>query len=291
MKNLLTFTLLFLFALVLHAQDPKLNIVVIGAHPDDCDVDAGGTAYQFAQMGHHVLFVSLTNGDAGHYSKGGGALAKIRMKEAEEAGRRIGVTYKVLDNHDAELMPTLELRHEIIRIIRRWNADVVITHRPYDYHPDHRNTGIAVQDAAFLVTVPNVAPDVPALKVNPVFLYSQDGFQKPNPFQPDIAVDISEVYDKKVYGMAAHESQFFEWLAWLDGKLETVPEGEQERLDWLAKMRLNTPTPAIRKSLEKWYSPEVAAKATAAEAFEICEFGRHPSDEDIVHLFPMLGKK
>jgi len=290
MKSSILILLFSLFVFTIQAQDKKINVVVIGAHPDDCDVDVGGTAYQFAQMGHNVLFVSLTNGDAGHFSKGGGALAKIRMKEAQEAGKRIGVSYRVLDNHDAELMPTLEVRHEIIRIIRSWNADVVITHRPYDYHPDHRNTATAVQDAAFLVTVPNVAPDVPALRVNPVFLYSQDGFQKPNPFQADIAVDISAVYDKKVYGMAAHESQFFEWLPWLDGKLDEVPDNEKDRLEWLGKMRLNTPTPAIRKSLEKWYDTETAEKATAAEAFEICEFGRHPSDEDIQQLFPMLGK-
>lgn len=290
MKSSILFVLFFLFAFAIQAQDSKLNIVVIGAHPDDCDGDVGGTAYQFAQMGHKVLFVSLTNGDAGHFSKGGGALAKIRMNESQEAGKRFGVTYKVLDNHDAELMPTLKLRHDVIRLIRSWNADVVITHRPYDYHPDHRNTGIVVQDAAFLVTVPNVAPDVPALSINPVFLYSQDGFQKPNPFQPDIAVDISAVYDKKVYGMAAHESQFFEWLPWLNGKIDEVPEGEKERLEWLEKGRMNTPTPAIRASLEKWYGSEKAKIATAAEAFEICEFGRHPSDDDILKLFPMLGK-
>ncbi len=290
MKSSILFVLFFLFAFAIQAQDSKLNIVVIGAHPDDCDGDVGGTAYQFAQMGHKVLFVSLTNGDAGHFSKGGGALAKIRMNESQEAGKRFGVTYKVLDNHDAELMPTLKLRHDVIRLIRSWNADVVITHRPYDYHPDHRNTGIVVQDAAFLVTVPNVAPDVPALSINPVFLYSQDGFQKPNPFQPDIAVDISAVYDKKVYGMAAHESQFFEWLPWLNGKIDEVPEGEKERLEWLGKGRMNTPTPAIRASLEKWYGSEKAKNATAAETFEICEFGRHPSDDDIRKLFPMLGK-
>jgi len=290
MKTTALFLLFFLFAFTLRSQDTKLNIVVIGAHPDDCDLDAGGTAIQFAQMGHNVLFVSLTNGDAGHFANGGGALAKIRMAEAQEAGKRFGVTYKVLDNHDAELMPTLELRKEVIRLIRSWNADVVISPRPYDYHPDHRNTGIVVQDAAFLVTVPNVAPDVTALKVNPVFLYSQDGFQKPNPFQPDIAVDISAVYDKKVYAVAAHESQFFEWLPWLNGQLDQVPKDEKERLEWLGKGRINTPTTAIRKSLEKWYGKERAEKATAAEAFEICEFGRYPSDEEIKLLFPMLGK-
>ncbi len=290
MKIAIIFILSFFMAFTTHAQNTKINVVVIGAHPDDADLDVGGTAYQFAQMGHNVLFVSLTNGDAGHFKKGGGELAKIRMKETEEAGKRIGVTYKVLDNHDAELMPTLELRHDIIRIIRNWNADVVITHRPYDYHPDHRNTAIAVQDAAFLVTVPNVTPDVPELKVNPVFLYSQDNFQKPNPFQPDIAVDISDVYDKKVYGMAAQESQFFEWLPWLNGQLEDVPDNEQDRLEWLGKMRLIPPSPAMRKSLEKWYDAETAEKAWAVEAFEICEFGRHPSDEEIRMLFPMLGQ-
>lgn len=289
MKKTSIFILFIALFYTLSAQDPKINVVVIGAHPDDCDVDVGGTAYQFAQMGHNVLFVSLTNGDAGHYSKGGGALAKIRMKEAEEAGRRIGVTYKVLDNHDAELMPTLELRHDVIRLIRDWNADVVITHRPYDYHPDHRNTAIVVQDAAFLATVPNVAPDVPALKTNPVFLYSHDNFQKPNPFQPDIAIDISNVYDKKLYGMAAHESQFFEWLPWLNGVLDQVPETEEARLEWLGEMRSRGISSKIRKSLEKWYGTDEAAKMTAAEAFEICEFGRHPSDEEIRKLFPMIG--
>lgn len=290
MKSSILFVFVMLLAFAIQAQDSKINVVVIGAHPDDADVDVGGTSYQYAQMGHNVLFVSLTNGDAGHYSKGGGALAKIRMAEAQEAGKRIGVTYKVLDHHDAELMPTLELRHQIIRIIRNWNADVVITHRPYDYHPDHRNTAIAVQDAAFLVTVPNVAPDVPALQINPVFLYSHDNFQKPNPFQPDIAVDITAVYDKKVYGMAAHESQFFEWLPWLNGVLDQVPESEKERLEWLGKARSQKISPEAKAALEKWYGKEKAEQVRMAETFEICEFGKHPSDEEIRKLFPMLGK-
>jgi len=290
MKSSILFVLIFVLSFAIQAQEAKINVVVIGAHPDDADVDVGGTAYQFAQMGHKVLFVSLTNGDAGHFSKGGGALAKIRIKEAEEAGRRIGVTYKVLDHHDAELMPTLELRHQIIRIIRNWNADVVITHRPYDYHPDHRNTAIAVQDAAFLVTVPNVAPDVPALRVNPVFLYSHDNFQKPNPFQPDIAIDITAVYDKKVYGMAAHESQFFEWLPWLNGKLDQVPKSEKERLEWLADARAQKVSPEAKTALIKWYGKETAEQVRMTETFEICEFGKHPTDEEIRQLFPMIDK-
>ncbi|NOY96246.1 MAG: PIG-L family deacetylase [Chlorobi bacterium] len=289
MKKAFFLFLFALFAITANAQSSKLNIIVFGAHPDDADVDAGGTAIKFSQMGHNVMFVALTNGDAGHYSKGGGVLAKIRMAEAREAGKRYGVAYKVLDHHDAELMPTLEVRLEIIRLIREWNADVVITPRPYDYHPDHRNTAIAVQDAAFLVIVPNVAPDVPALKKNPVFLYTYDHFQKPRPFQPDIAIDISDVYGQKVYGMAAHKSQFFEWLPWLAGKLNEVPDNEKDRLEWLAAQRFQEITPAVRESLVKWYGKERADKVTNAESFEICEFGRYPSDKDIKMLFPMIG--
>jgi len=280
---------LFIFSVFVFAQN-KVNVVVIGAHPDDCDIDAGGTAILFAKAGHNVLFVSVTNGDAGHHEKGGGALAKIRRAEAQEAGKRFGVKYVVLDNHDGELMPTLDIRLNIIRLIRQWNADVVIGPRPNDYHPDHRNTAILLQDAAYMVIVPNVAPDTPPLKKNPVFLYTEDGFQKPTPFQPDIAVDITSVFDQKIYAMAAHESQFFEWLPWTSGKLDQVPATEAERLKWLAEWRNPNINDKTKQSLIKWYGNEKAGQAKYAEAFEICEYGRRPSDEEIKILFPMLRK-
>ncbi|HSO86372.1 MAG TPA: PIG-L family deacetylase [Draconibacterium sp.] len=266
----------------------KINVVVIGAHPDDCDNDAGGTAILFAKAGHNVLFVSVTNGDAGHHEKGGGALAKIRIVEAQEAGKRFGVKYMVLDHHDGELMPTLDIRLEIIRIIRRWNADLVIGPRPNDYHPDHRNTAVLIQDAAYLVIVPNIAPDTPPLKRNPVFLYTEDGFQKPTPFQPDIAVDITPVFDQKIYAMAAHESQFFEWLPWTSGKLDQVPKTEAERLKWLSEWRNQGINDKVKESLTKWYGPGKSNQAKYAEAFEICEYGRRPSDEEIRKLFPFF---
>ncbi|WP_430972730.1 PIG-L deacetylase family protein [Sunxiuqinia rutila] len=288
MKKLMTFILcLFLVPLFANAQE-KINLVVIGAHPDDCDIDAGGTAIQFARMGHKVLFVSLTNGDAGHHEKGGGALARIRRAEAQEAGKRFGVEYLVLDNHDGELVPSLENRLELIRIIRRWNADIVIGHRPNDYHPDHRYTAQLVQDAAFMVVVPNVASDVPALKKNPIFLYSHDRFQKPAPLKPDIAIDITDVYEAKTYGMAAHESQFFEWLPWLNGSLDRVPETEKERLKWLNAIRDQEINDEARTSLIKWYGPKKGKAVKKAEVFEICEYGRYPSDDEIRRLFPML---
>ena len=283
-------TLLFLcWFIVGFSQVEKINVIVFGAHPDDCDIDAGGTAILFAKMGHTVKFVSLTNGDAGHHEKGGGALAKIRMAEAKEAGKRFGVEYTVLDNHDGELMPTLENRLTVIREIRKWNADIVITPRPNDYHPDHRYTGILVQDAAFMVIVPNVVPDVEPLKKNPVFLYSEDGFQHPKPFEPDIAVNIDEVFEQKIHALSAHESQFFEWLPWTTGTLDQVPKDEKARLDYLAHWRHWTPNEATKKILNKWYG-EKASTVKHAEGFEICEYGRQPSDEELKKLFPMLKK-
>jgi LmbE family N-acetylglucosaminyl deacetylase len=289
MKLILVILINIIFSLTVFSQGQKLNIIVFGAHPDDCDVDAGGTAMLFSALGHNVMFVSLTNGDAGHFAKGGGALAKIRRLEATEAGKRFGVKYLVLDNHDGELMPTLENRLQVIRLIRQWNADIVIGPRTNDYHPDHRNTGMLMQDAAYMVIVPNVAPDTPPLNTNPVFLYTEDGFTKPVPFRPDITVDISQVYQKKIYAMAAHESQFFEWLPWTSGKLDKVPATEKERLEWLANTRKPTINEQISASLSKWYGKEKAMAASVAESFEICEFGRRLSDNEIKKLFPMLG--
>ena len=130
------------------SSDGKLNIIAFGAHPDDCDQRAGGTAAKYAALGHRVRFVSVTNGDAGHQTEGGGALAARRRAEAQEAGRRIGIEYVVLDNHDGELLPTLHVREQIIRQIRQWKADLVLAPRPNDYHPDHRYTGVLLQDAA-----------------------------------------------------------------------------------------------------------------------------------------------
>lgn len=269
------------------AQKP-LRVMMIGAHPDDCDIKAGGIGILFSKMGHAVKFLSVTNGDAGHQSEGGGMLAKRRLAEAKEAGRRFGVEYDVLDNHDGELIPSLAVRLQIIRKIREWDADVVIAPRPNDYHPDHRYTGVLVQDAAYLVGVPNVAPDIQPLKKNPYFLYYQDNFQRPNPFRPDVAVDISSVFDQKVYAMDAHVSQFYEWLPWIGGFLDQVPKTDAERKIWLTKTRAVKINPEVRASLEKWYGKEKAATINHAEAFEICEYGSKPTDEDIKRLFPML---
>lgn len=290
-KFLLLFVSIIISAPGLRAQDKPLQVIMIGAHPDDCDIKCGGVAALYAEMGHNVKFISVTNGDAGHQEQAGSELARRRAGEAQEAARILGITYEILDHPDGKLMPTLDIRLELIRKIREWNADIVFTHRPNDYHPDHRYTGILVQDAAYLVGVPNIASDTPPLEKNPVFMYAQDRFKKPSPFSPDVSVDITPVIGKKVDALNAHQSQFYEWLPWINGNEENVPEGEQERKDWILQRRWPSISPEIRASLEKWYGKSTAEAAEYAEAFEICEYGTQPSEAEIRRLFPMLGKE
>lgn len=282
--------LLLTAATMLLGQNNKIRVIAFGAHPDDCDIRAAGTAALFAKMGYAVRFVSVTNGDAGHQTVTGPELAARRLKEAKESGRRLGIDYVVLNNHDGKLLPTLDVREQIIRQIRAWNADIVLAPRPNDYHPDHRYTGVLVQDAAYMVVVPAVTPDVPALRKNPVFLYYEDRFQRPNPFQPDIAVRIDDVIDKKIDALDAHVSQFYEWLPWVDGKLEEVPKDHAERKEWLKRERTHEISPAVRASLVKWYGPEIGNATKYYEAFEICEYGAQPDEARIRQLFPMLQR-
>ncbi|MCL4217865.1 MAG: PIG-L family deacetylase [Candidatus Hydrogenedentes bacterium] len=268
-----------------------LNIVCIGAHPDDCEFHAGGTAVKWAKLGHRVLFVSMTNGDAGHHEMSGGALARRRAREAQIAAGHGGAKELILDNHDGELEATLEVRKEVVSIIRRWRADIVLTHRPNDYHPDHRYTSIAVQDAAFMVTVPNFCAETPRLERNPVFLYLMDHFTKPYPFQADVAVAVDDVMDVKWQMLDAMESQVYEWLPWLANRFDEVPTDKDERLKWLQahwNNRFQEAAEYARPALDRWYGARAASKVQFAEAFEICEYGHQPSPGELRQLFPFF---
>ena len=265
---------------------PPLRIIAIFAHPDDGEAKMGGAAAMWAASGHHVKFVSLTNGDAGHHEMGGGPLASRRRAEAQEAARRLGIeAYTVLDYPDAQLMPSLEARHDVIREIRAWQADIVIGLRNNDYHPDHRNAGQLVMDAAYLVVVPNVVTDVSPLAQNPVFLYMQDGFQRPYPFQHDIVVDVTDYLDQKVDALDAHASQFYEWLPWVDGNLEDIPTSAEARRVYLdERWRSRSPSAPQRAVLEREYGYDTAQAVVHAESFEIAEYGRRPSQQLVKQL-------
>lgn len=302
--NLATATLASLAATGLHSrktaaaerklppEDGKLRIIVFGAHPDDCELDAGGAAAKWAALGHHVKFVSCTNGDIGHWRNAGGQLALRRLAEVRKCAEILGNHTEVLDIHDGELMVTMENRRTICRLIREWKADLVISHRPNDYHPDHRYVGVLVMDAAYMVTVPFFTPDIPHLTKNPVFLFSEDGFQRPNPFTADIAVSIDDVLEKKLAAVEALESQFYEGGA--NGHAGLVPDPsdsaavarrKKEVRDAFAG-RYASCAKKYRAVLASYYGQEKADQVKHAEAFEICEYGRRPDKEEIKKLFP-----
>jgi LmbE family N-acetylglucosaminyl deacetylase len=278
------------------ADDAKLRIIVFGAHPDDAEFKAAGSAILWARQGHHVKLVSVTNGDIGHWQIAGGPLAQRRNSEVQAAAKKFGTTSQVLDNHDGELLPTLENRLKIIRLIRDWQADIVIAHRPWDYHPDHRYTGVLVQDAAFMVTVPFICPDTPPLTKNPVFLYSSDAFQKPYPFEADVAVDVGPSFDQKLDGIHELASQVYEGGAVGNEQfVRSVPPASDDagRRAWLREKwetRQGKEATRFRAKLIELYGQERGKDVKFAEAFEICEYGRQPTPAEIKQLFPFFGK-
>jgi len=269
--------------------DTAPSLLVFGAHPDDCEYTAGGLAALYARIGGRVCFVSVTNGDAGHQTLAGAKLARLRREEAAAAAAVIGIESRILDNHDGELLPTLDRRREIIGIIREYRPDLVLTPRPNDYHPDHRYTSVLVQDAAYMVTVPNARAFADHLQRDPVIMYVRDHFQKPYPFTPDVVVAIDEVVDKKLEMLHCHASQMYEWLPYNAGQLDQVPAGAKERRAWLDQRqtaRLRTEAERYRELLIEHYGPERSATIQFAEGFEACEYGAPLTDEARARLFP-----
>lgn len=277
------------------ADDGKLRIIAFGAHPDDCEIRAGGVAAMWAANGHHVKFVSTTNGDIGHWKMAGGPLAQRRKKEVEAAAKVLGIETEVLDIHDGEIMPTLENRRTIVRLIRQWKADIVLAPRTNDYHPDHRYTGILVQDAGYMVTVPFFCPDVPHLSQNPVFLYYSDRFQKPNLFEPDIVVSIDKVIAQKLHALSLLDSQFVE--GGCGGDESMIPKNNDElqaarkKVRETFRRRFADTANKYRADIIELYGEKAGNTVECAEAFEICEYGRRPSKEELKRFFPLTAKQ
>lgn len=272
--------------------DGKLRIIAFGAHPDDCEIKAGGAGAMWAAQGHHVKFVSLTNGDIGHWKEAGGPLARRRIAEVGKAAKILGIeATQVLDIHDGELMPTLENRRTIVRLIREWKADVVLMHRPNDYHPDHRYTGLLVQDAAFMVIAPFFCPDVPHLERNPVFLYLSDNFMKPAPLQPDMVVSIDDVIERKLDALLALESQMIEGCVF--GHEGLVPKNAEQRerregeVRTALRKRFGAIADKYRAQLIETYGEAKGKAVQYAEAFEVCEYGTQPTADELKRLRPV----
>jgi LmbE family N-acetylglucosaminyl deacetylase len=272
------------------AEEP-LRILIIGAHPDDADIKAGGTSAKWCALGHVVRLVSLTNGQAGHQTMYGPLLAERRRAEAHAAAATIGATAWVLDHPDGELDDRLEYRAEVICVIRSFRPDLIITHRSTDYHPDHRFAGLLVQDASYLLTVPAICRNVPHLAACPVILYFSDAFTKPSRFEPHVVVDIDGEFDRLVAMLHCHESQFYEWLPSNAGYLDQVPQEDDARRVWLAerlRRRLEPMADRYRDLLVRTYGVEHGGRVSLIEAFEVSEYGAPLDAPTRARLFPFL---
>ncbi len=269
-----------------------LRLLIIGAHPDDADYSAGGTAALYRSLGHTVTMISVTNGGAGHHTHAGPELVKRRRAEAAASGAIIGATYDTWEYPDGGLLPTLDNRAQVIRLIRSFKPDLLLTHRPNDYHPDHRYTSQLVQDAAYMVTVPAVVPEVPHLMRDPVICYLPDDFQKPYPLDPAVVVDVGPVFEKIVDMLDCHVSQFYEWLAYNHGYLDKLPADSRGRRALLAEQtreRLRKRADKYRPLLKQLYGPDRGARVELAEAFESCEYGAPLDAAARARLFPFVG--
>ena len=269
--------------------DRPLKLLILGAHPDDAEYHAGGLASIYCEQGHQVRMVSLTNGQAGHHQRPPDQLSEIRRLEAAAAGRVIGAEYITWDIPDGELVADLDTRHRVIREIRNFGPDLVLTHRPCDYHPDHRATGQLVQDASYLVTVPNILRDTPALRRDPVVAYLPDLFIKPCPMVADIVLDVTDRADTIVAMLACQRSQVFEWLPYEEGILDQVPEDEADKIVWLRSWfgrHMLTRVERFREDLVAAYGPERSSRIEFCEVYEISQYA---ASADLVRrqqLFP-----
>ena len=259
----------------------KKRFLVFGAHPDDADLMFGGTALKLTAAGHEVKFVSCCNGNAGHYRMKPEELAKRRYAETQASALIAGlVEYQVMENFDCCLEASLVNREQIVKIIRKFKPDVVISHKANDYHPDHRATAQLVQDASYLVTVPLYCPETPVPDIWPVFGFGWNLFQSPVPFRADAIVVIDDVLEQKQAMLNCHRSQFYEWLPWNMGykNFDVANMTEKAKCQWL----LNNWLCRNAKQAEL-YSHR--GKARYVETFEQSEYGRKISKEEFSALF------
>ena len=268
---------------------PKL--LIFGAHPDDAEFHAGALMAFYRERNWPVKVISATMGDAGHHEESGESLAQRRAGELRAALGVIGAECEIWEHRDGFLTATLELRAQVIEEIRRYQPDLVLTHRTVDYHPDHRALAQAVQDASYLVTVPSVSPKVPALRRDPVVAFLTDHFTRPLPLRPDVLVSADEHADAVVEMIHRHTSQVYEWLPYNRSSAQPPPASEDAaRKAWLRREcfepRWGATANRFREQLVRRFGPERGGTIRFAEAYEISEYASPLTPEAHQRLFP-----
>lgn len=282
-----------------------MNILMIGAHPDDCEFRCSGLAAKYVKDGHRVRFLSMCDGSGGHQTLNRAEIAARRWQETRRAAAVLGIEYDVWNIPDCEITADLLTRGRLVRYIREFKPDAIFTHRTNDYHADHRAAALLVQDASYLLIVPNYCPDSPAMREMPVIFYYDDRFQNP-PFRPQVVISIDDVVEKKIEMLNEHVSQVYEWLPYTNGVLDQVPTDPAERIEWLRGDRITAettdeeilsgklkghylrfarPAALYRQKLIDRYG-EAGRGVRFAEAYEVSEYGTQLTPESEKKFFP-----
>lgn len=255
-----------------------MNIMIIGAHPDDPEGILGGMAMKFRAAGHCVLMLSMTDGSAGHHLMRGKALAQRRAREAAKAAAVLDAEYHIMPFTDGELTPSVENRNELIRSMRPFAPDLVFTHPMIDYHPDHRYTCQLVMDTSYMLNVPAVAPEVKVPMKHPAYFFAVT-----QNTDNAVAFSIDEVWERKVAAWNCHESQMYEWLPWIDGYSQEVPEDKTQRSVWLEERRAPR---HIR--VADTFRDQLKKSVRCAEAFAPAPVGRQLTQNELEQIRGIL---
>lgn len=187
------------------------TVLAIQAHPDDTEIFCSGTLALLKEKGFTIVIATMTNGGMGGVAEDEKGTAATRKKEAAKAAKILKAEYYCLDERDGYLFDNPETRMKVTSLIRKVNAGMVITHLPFDYHPDHRATSTIVEAAAIVATLPNIPVEEDPVNVTPLLYYSAPfgfknnmGGQIPN---PDFFIDVSTTFNIKMEMLACHESQ------------------------------------------------------------------------------------
>jgi len=185
------------------------RVLAIGAHPDDLELMACGTLAKFKQLGSVVCMVVATDGSAGHSVIQPEELAKIRYREAELSANLIEAEFHWMGFPDELITDDITTKMCFVDLIRLTRPDLIITHHPQDYHPDHRVISRLVFEASFVSSLPGITSKYPPHPGVPS-LYYFDCINGIN-FEPTEFVDITQTYELKKEMLGCHTSQLKEF--------------------------------------------------------------------------------
>ncbi len=269
-------------------QARQRTLMLIGAHPDDAEYHAGGLAALCAQAGWKIVMLHATDGAAGHFRGPPAALRRRRVLEARAAAAVVGATSMTLGQPDGGLYVTAATTRAMATAIRRAQPDVLVTHRCGDYHRDHDRTAQLVRDCAYLLQAPLFCPRVKPLAHLPVILYYADRFTEPGPFVPHWGVNLEPAIAAKAAMLAAHRSQFAEWLPYIGAGSSVLPYARYATAYATLEDGMQELVRELGRRSAKAFGRAFQRRIRYLETFQISEYGDGQAGRRLSDWLPAL---